>query len=238
MKGSGQNFGFKKSHQKRRFIPSALGALIFISCAGQEHKSQISRRSPDLDLSQQDAAKQLNQRGTGEEQASPSKDGVGTSESGDSKFEGSTPLPDSKGQKMSKSKQETPQEAFIPIQYDGFFFPAKMKECHDAGKIYDRATLTCHPTQLLGTSQNGFTCNKTGIIKAFENSTGLETNVDSKVSAGWKIDQCAYDGSKKIVYFVCFTTQSEICTSSPRCQDPQNLEPKNTKFCVSKISES
>lgn len=132
---------------------------------------------------------------------------------------------------------ETAAEAVV---YDGFFYPLKMKECHEAGKAYDRATLDCHATQVLATaSSGGFSCSKTGIVTAFGKSETVNQQVDSKLQGQWKIDQCSLEANqKKVVSFVCFTDKSQSCNANPICKDPKLLDPRETKFCLSKITES
>jgi hypothetical protein len=226
-----------KVRQTGFLISEILCAYLSFSCAGQDHKSQISRRSPNLELSQQVPPGQMENQETdalSENQKDPNgHSSPKVTSSGDGTH---SDLPGT--QNKNGGDKDATSEPLVPILYDGFFYPLKMKECHEAGKIYDRSTLNCHVTQILGTPQNGLTCNKAGIIMAFGNTPALDTNIDTKLNAGWRIDQCAFEGPKKIVYFVCFANQSETCSSNPRCEDPKNLEPKNTKFCVAKISEN
>ena len=205
-----------------------VAAVYFIACARQE--GAVSRRSREPDLRQQ------NPPGVNNPGVDDASNGNNPLQTNPVSQQPSTPQDSQAG--GSKTGPGAAVDQTAPIKYDGFFYPQRMKECHDAGKVYDRGTLDCHPTQILGTTQNGFGCVKSAILKAFGNTPDLEKNIDAKTTVGWKIDQCGIEGGKKMIHFVCFSDKSQKCSENPRCEDPEKLEPKNTKFCVSKINET
>lgn len=236
---------FFEKNAKFIFIMTSwiVGSVAALSCAEQEKDSVVSRRSTEEEIALQSGSRQQTQgQDIISSQNQSSKQGLPPSSQKDQVTDAQASQPSMiQGGAASKKPSEPPTqqvEEAPPIQYDSFFYPPKMKECHNLGKIYDRGTLDCHKTQIMGTVQNGFSCVKSGVLKAFGNAEGLEKNIDLKIALGWKLDQCGIDGVKKTIYFVCFADKNQQCSENPKCLDLKDLEPANTKFCVSKISES
>jgi hypothetical protein len=236
------NFSFTQG-----ILGGALGVFVMgiWSCASQQETSTIKRRTSENEFPQ--AAinpERMNDATTnqppGQEQ-NPTSGNSSSQPTPDKPVENPSP-PKSPDISTTNSTQTTTSTdtQVENVAYDGFFYPLKMKECHEAGKVYDRATLDCHATQVLAsTGGAGFYCNKTGIIAAFGKSETASQQVDAKLQNQWKIDQCGLEtNGKKVVSFVCFTDKSQSCNANPICKDQKQLDTKETKFCLSKMTEN
>jgi hypothetical protein len=76
--------------------------------------------------------------------------------------------------------------------------PAKLKECHDAGKVYDRGKDKCHISTLVTSS-----CTIDGITKSFK-AVGVTLPVSgSSITGfeGYEIDQCGEYNGDPIAFF-------------------------------------
>lgn len=232
-------------------LGGALGVSVLgvWSCASQKDTNTIKHRTPENEFPQASISPERMDNATKNqppEQPENSASGNSNSQPApDKSAENSsvTPSPPKSPDVPSPNSPQTvtgTDTQVEPIVYDGFFYPLKMKECHEAGKVYDRATLDCHATQVLASPGGaGFYCNKTGIVAAFGKSESASQQVDSKLQSQWKIDQCGLEtNEKKVVSFVCFTDKSQSCNANPICKDPKQLDPKETKFCLSKMTES
>jgi hypothetical protein len=118
-------------------------------------------------------------------------------------------------------KTEVKKSDLDPELFKLYIEPAEMKACHDDGKTFLRAGTAKDPVDPTPrcdavTYPAKFTCDKAGVLAAFNNNTTVVAKVEEYVGKGYIFDQCGDAGGKPVVYFVCFKGEAENCVAKDK----------------------
>lgn len=108
-----------------------------------------------------------------------------------------------------------------PKLFDMYIEPLELKNCYAEGHPYLRTGTKTpdDPTPRCDTGVNHpakFTCDKAGVLAAFNNDETVTVNVEALVSEGYLFDQCGEAGGKPVVYFVCFSGEDGKCVAKDK----------------------